>query len=135
MKSLGTSRGHRPRILRQAIKQHGYRTVCLYRGDSRQRRISVHRLVLTAFIGDCPSGYVACHHNGDASDNRLANLYWGTVSQNQHDSVRHGTHRHTRKTHCPSGHPYDASNTRVYRGRWRYCRTCQADRHRQERAS
>lgn len=27
------------------------------------------------------------------------------------------------KTHCPKGHPYDAKNTRVYRG-FRYCRTC-----------
>lgn len=28
-----------------------------------------------------------------------------------------------RKTHCPRGHPYDAANTRIYRG-WRYCRAC-----------
>lgn len=27
------------------------------------------------------------------------------------------------KTHCPSGHPYDSSNTRIYRGK-RYCRVC-----------
>lgn len=30
---------------------------------------------------------------------------------------------HTRKTHCPKGHAYDAANTRVYRG-MRYCRAC-----------
>lgn len=27
------------------------------------------------------------------------------------------------KTHCPAGHPYDAANTYVYRGR-RSCRAC-----------
>lgn len=26
-------------------------------------------------------------------------------------------------THCPQGHPYDESNTRLYQGR-RYCRKC-----------
>ena len=29
-----------------------------------------------------------------------------------------------RKTHCPSGHPYDAINTYFHRG-FRYCKTCQ----------
>ena len=30
-----------------------------------------------------------------------------------------------RKTHCPSGHPYDQVNTNWYDGR-RYCRACQS---------
>jgi hypothetical protein len=27
------------------------------------------------------------------------------------------------RTHCPAGHPYDARNTKHYRG-YRYCRAC-----------
>lgn len=30
------------------------------------------------------------------------------------------------KTHCPSNHPYDDANTRMYQGR-RYCRACKRD--------
>lgn len=33
-----------------------------------------------------------------------------------------GNH-HRAKTHCPKGHPYDETNTRLYKGR-RYCRAC-----------
>lgn len=33
------------------------------------------------------------------------------------------------KTHCPQGHPYDASNTYVHQGA-RHCRTCRRERNR-----
>lgn len=36
-------------------------------------------------------------------------------------------------THCPSGHPYDIENTKIYQGR-RYCRACnRADTRRRRR--
>lgn len=126
VKSLGTSRSHRPRILRQNLKHNGYLSVCLYRGDCRQRRRMVHRLVLTTFVGECPDEHQACHRDGNGSNNHLLNLYWGTRSQNQLDTVTHGTHKNSRKTHCPQGHPYDEANTRLYRNKWRYCRACKA---------
>lgn len=128
VKSLGRpNTEHRPRILRENVKHHGYRSVCLYR-KGKQRRVMVHRLVLTAFVGECPAGHEGCHRNGDTGDNRLANLYWGTPQQNAQDAIDAGNHHHLNKTHCPSGHPYDDENTRVYRGKWRYCRKCGAER-------
>ena len=36
------------------------------------------------------------------------------------------TEFHSRKTHCPQGHPYTAENTRMYQGR-RFCRECGRD--------
>lgn len=37
------------------------------------------------------------------------------------------------KTHCPTGHPYDEQNTKLYQGR-RYCRAChRADNARRKR--
>jgi hypothetical protein len=58
--------------------------------SSRQEK--VHRLVLMAFVGECPSGMVACHNNGNHADNRLDNLRWGTPKSNEADKVIHGTH-------------------------------------------
>jgi hypothetical protein len=86
----------------------------------------VHLLVLETFVGPCPDGLEARHRSGDATDNRLANLVWGTHSENQLDQVRHGTHPQTRKTNCPMGHQLVQPNLDRHdlaRGR-RKCRSC-----------
>ncbi len=58
----------------------------------------VHRLVLLAFKGPRPDGQYCRHLNGVPTDNRLANLAWGTKSENTFDKVGHGTHPHASKT-------------------------------------
>jgi predicted XRE-type DNA-binding protein len=68
----------------------GYLMVKLWKGSKTYPK-SVHRLVLEAFIGLCPEGMEACHNNGVKTDNRLDNLRWDTLSNNQLDRVRHGT--------------------------------------------
>lgn len=70
----------------------GYLLVRLYR-DGIGRSFRVHRLVLEAFVGACPSGQEARHLNGTKSDNRLVNLQWGTAKQNSADRRAHGTYR------------------------------------------
>src|SRR5262249_29683708 len=60
--------------------ERGGKVVCRY----------VHRLVLEAFVGPCPPGYVACHHDGNTANNRLPNLRWDTQSANMADQARHG---------------------------------------------
>lgn len=55
------------------------------------KNFRAHRLVLEAFVGPAPSGHVALHGNGKRSDNRAANLRWGTVSENTLDRHKHGT--------------------------------------------
>lgn len=42
----------------------------------------VHQLVLLAFVGKCPAGLMTIHLNHKPSDNRLANLEYGTRSKN-----------------------------------------------------
>jgi len=107
--------------------QNGYLIVTLWR-DGKQTSPLVHRLVLSAFESEPTPGQEARHLNGDQTDNRAANLRWGTHSENQLDQVEHGTHCHASLTHCPSGHPYSDENTYVYpNGRHRACRICRRE--------
>lgn len=122
-------------VLRLQTRDNGYLTVLLGRGGSPQL---VHRLVMAAFVGPCPEGQEVRHLNGDRSDDRLGNLAYGTKSRNMYDAVQHGTHRQTRKTHCPRNHPYDEENTYLDGGS-RRCKTCNRERaranHRAKRAA
>lgn len=71
--------------------KHLYYAVTLSDAAGRKTRYSVHRLVLEAFVGPCPDGMEACHGEGGWSDNRLANLRWGTKSENcMDDKLRDG---------------------------------------------
>lgn len=54
------------------------------------RWLLVHRLVLEAFSGPCPTGMEACHNNGNPADNRIENLRWDTRKANNADKIRHG---------------------------------------------
>jgi hypothetical protein len=78
--------------LRRLVKNDtGHLLVALAKPPRKPSKQLVHRLVLAAFVGPCPSAHECCHRNGNPSDNRLENLYWGTRSQNMADSKRHGT--------------------------------------------
>ncbi|HET6910528.1 MAG TPA: NUMOD4 motif-containing HNH endonuclease [Mycobacteriales bacterium] len=107
--------------LRRAVS--GHLAVALY-GDDSRRGFLVHHLVLEAFVGPRPVGMEGCHWNDDPADNRVENLRWDTRSANQRDSVRNGTHRMARVTHCPQGHPYTPENTYAYPAGNRACREC-----------
>lgn len=115
---LSPDRGHR-----------GHLQVTLYKNGKRER-IFVHRLVLQAFVGACPSGMEACHWNDIPDDNRLENLRWDTPSANRHDSLRNGRHYNANKTHCHRGHEYTAENTYVPPSGERQCRECRRVRDR-----
>lgn len=54
----------------------------LYVKLGRRRTAQVHRLVLTAFVGQPRAGQEGCHWNGDPTDNRIENLRWGTRGEN-----------------------------------------------------
>ena len=87
----------------------GHLRVPLYR-NSEEKFFFVHRLVLAAFVGECPPGMQGCHNDGDSTNNRLSNLRWDTVSANARDRVRHGRDAEARKTHCINGHPLSGKN-------------------------
>lgn len=72
------------------ILRGGYLTVNLARAGKKSA-CRIHRLVLATFVGPCPEGHVACHGDGDRSNNDLANLRWDTPQANADDTLRHGT--------------------------------------------
>lgn len=104
------------------VSSRGYYKLILRRAGEKTTA-NVHRLVCEAFHGPAPEGKpLACHKDGDALNNRAENLYWGSLSDNMRDSVRHGTHPNARKTHCKRGHKLpDATE------KGRKCPTCARD--------
>lgn len=54
---------------------------------------NVHNLILETFVGPCPAGMLGCHNDGNAENNQLANLRWGTPKSNSADRWLHGTMR------------------------------------------
>lgn len=118
-------------ILRQRVNKRGYLALSLVQ-HGVQKTHEVHRLVALAFLGPRPAGMEVRHLNGDQLDPRLSNLAYGTPPENKLDTVAHGTHPQSSKTHCPRGHPYDAQNIYVLPSRptARYCRTCKRERER-----
>ena len=57
----------------------------------------------------------------------LKHLYIGNRSDNQRDAVIAGTHRCTRRTHCPQGHEYTPENTYITPNGKRQCKICKRD--------
>jgi hypothetical protein len=75
--------------LRQLSWGIHYLKVVLYKNKKAHPRL-VHRVVLEAFVGECPDGMECRHLNSIPTDNRLSNLRWGTRSENSMDRVRAG---------------------------------------------
>lgn len=71
-----------PKVMKPSINGSGYMVITLGK-DRRQFRL--HRLVLTAFVGECPEGMEGCHNDGNKLNNGISNLRWDTPSGNASD--------------------------------------------------
>lgn len=101
------------------------------RRDGASHKGYIHRMVAGAFLGECPEGQEVRHLDGNAANNHVSNLRYGTRSENMHDKVAHGTHFQAAKTHCPAGHRLIWPN--LTPARWlerghRNCRACSSAR-------
>lgn len=124
--SLGRIRSFRRyrtgRILDGNLNTGGYPQVGLYR-DGKLHIWTRHRAITLAFFGPRPEGMVTRHLDGDRLHTAVSNLAYGSPTQNNLDTLRHGTHKQAAQTHCKRGHAFDEANTRRYAGK-RHCRAC-----------
>lgn len=90
-------------ILKPILNTGGHLQVGLYK-NRKQKRLSIHRLVLETFIGPCPLDMECRHLDGNPTNNRLNNLKWGTHSENVQDSIGHGTFFHPDNSGSNNGH-------------------------------
>lgn len=96
VRSLTRETGYRNRVyagrlLDPGINHSGYPTVTLCVRGQKEHWF-VHELVLTTFVGAKPAGLITRHKDGTRTNNRLANLAWGTYAENSADARQHGTH-------------------------------------------
>lgn len=87
--SLGRMRSirgvHLPTPIRRLTSNRFGYTVAVLTEHRRQRRVLLHLLIATAFIGPKPEGMQVNHKNGQKNDNRADNLEYVTPKAN----VRH----------------------------------------------
>ena len=116
-------------IRKLSVKKSGHLKVSLWR-DGRERTVHVHTMVLEAFVSSRPDGFMACHNNGNPSDNRVENLRWDTPGANNRDKRKHGTDHKVNRTHCPRGHALIEPNIvpSSARNGHRSCRACSRER-------
>lgn len=93
-----------------------------------------HRYIYDLFYGPIPVGYEVDHlcHNRPCVN--IFHLKAVPPEQNKPTGLYS---KNGKKTHCPSGHPYNEENTQPLPSkadaRWRKCRTCGRERARQYR--
>lgn len=90
-----------------------------------QRHVYAHRIVAEAFLPNPFNHPIVRHLDGDAANNVVENLAWGTHQENAQDTLRHGHHPLASRGECVNGHEYTPENTRVdAKSHRRICRTC-----------
>ena len=93
-----------PKRLRGSLRAfslncNGYLDLVLSK-DGANVRHRVHRLVLSSFTREAGAGMDVRHIDGDRTNNRIANLCWGTRKDNMADAIVHGTTN--RGMRCPT---------------------------------
>ena len=81
-------------IRKQTRSVYGHMYVSLGRGVN----VTVHSLVLRAFLSERPLGYECCHNDGNPANNFLGNLRWDTHRENIRDIFRQAANKSQKLT-------------------------------------
>lgn len=85
------SHSRRKPFIMSPIRMGSYVGLQLKGVDGQIHKEYLHRLICEAFNGPCPADHVCRHLDGDKTNNKAANLAWGTQTQNNMDKLEHGT--------------------------------------------
>jgi len=108
--NLGRIRSYRkankgiPKILQGSTTKQGYKSIGL-----PGKTLTIHRLVMLAFVGPCPEGLEVCHNDGNKLNNTTDNLRYDTRTSNLLDTIKHNGGVHPNKKVMKS-----VSERRVY---------------------
>lgn len=108
IKSDGVPISIRARVLVPQIR-NGRRFYGLKRNGVRKQRPAA-QLVAEVFIGGGKRGEVVRHLDDNPLNDYVANLAYGSLSDNMYDCVRNGHHRGAQLTHCKRNHLLAAPN-------------------------
>lgn len=86
-----------PIPLKPRTGKDGYHNVSLHRNGKRYLK-RVHHLVLETYVGSRAEGMECRHLNNIPTDNRLSNLAWGTVREQNDDKIAAGSLKGTRNS-------------------------------------
>lgn len=101
--------------------------------EGKNKLALAHRAVYEAMVGPIPDGMLLCHHCDNPRCVRPDHVFVGSAVDNSRDMCAKGRQGsgprpHTKRTHCPNGHPYSDDNLYLDKHGWSHCRTCRSMR-------
>ena len=91
-------------------------------GGRKQTQVGAHRVSFFLHEGYWPD--VVRHTCDNPPCVNPAHLLGGSFKDNSRDMAQRGRSAAQKRTHCPSGHPYDDENTHITKQGHRKCRAC-----------
>lgn len=100
--------GRKGKFLKPWLIGNGYKTVQLYKQNTKPSKFLVHRLVAETYIPNPLKLPEVNHINGNKLDNRVDNLEWVTSKENKQHAINRGLYKNLGKN-TPRGSKYPTS--------------------------